>query len=86
MEQIAAGLSLMGAAVREIEGGDVEIERPKKVATLPPTLPAGHPFDETNEGWRFITMRAKVGEIRTVIRLIETWDAAAERFCALVLV
>ena len=65
----------MGAGVRELESNDVEIDRPTRIVTLPPTLPAGYPFDVVPDGQRFVTMRAGSGETRTVIRVIENWDA-----------
>ena len=70
----AAGSSLMAAAVRGGSAGEVELERPRRIATLPPSLRLTIPFDVVPNGTRFLATRPLAGASRSVIRLVENWE------------
>jgi hypothetical protein len=69
----AAGSSLMAAGIRERADGTMEIGRPRQIGTLPPTLPGTYPFTVAPDGTRFLTIRAKSGANRSMIRLVDHW-------------
>jgi hypothetical protein len=69
----AAGSSLMAAGIRERADGTMEIGRPQRIGTLPPTLPGTYPFAVAPDSTRFLTIRAKSGANRSMIRLVEHW-------------
>jgi Tol biopolymer transport system component len=69
----AAGSSLMASRVRERADGTVDVELPRQIGVLPPTLPGTHPFDVAPDGTRFLVIRAKNAASGSSLRLVENW-------------
>ena len=74
----AAGTDLMSAGVRERTDGSVEIERPRQIGTLPPTLLGTDPFDMASDGSRCLTIRPMSGERELTLRVVENWESPVE--------
>jgi len=71
----AAGLNLLAAGIRERGDGIIEVGRPQRIGTLPPTLPGTFLFAVATDGTRFVAIRPLAGTSRSTLRLVENWTA-----------
>ena len=70
----AAGSSLMAAGVRDRADRSVEIERPRQIGTLPPTIQITKPFDVAPDRTRYLTIRPLSAARESTLRLVENWE------------
>jgi len=68
-----AGWDLMAAGIRDRADGAIEIGRPQRIGTLPPTLAGTFPFAVSPDGGRFLVIRPLSGANRSMIRLVDHW-------------